>query len=300
MAAKALITTLPTFQGLDGLPLTGGYVYFGIPGQDPRQFPKTVYYDSGLTISAGASLRTNGGFLYRNGTPTTVWADGDVSLMVLDAQLRQVHYFASWSGLADFLPVPVNTVDTFSGTGVQSDYTLSVTPASKDETEVFVGGVYQKKSTYNVSGNVLNGTFAAGALNVEVVTTSVADLSGVEADLAAFAQQATTNAAAASVSATNAAASADEAEIFKDQAVAVAAAIGAGGSFLEKLHIHDYAAGGIIVTLPEVPTAVTKVYFGSLFIGPDLGQYTPSTPNPNQVTLAAELGGVSKVYIFYI
>ncbi|HET8744316.1 MAG TPA: hypothetical protein VFM98_01835 [Ramlibacter sp.] len=300
MAAKSLITLLPTFHGLDGLPLDGGYVWFGIPGQDPQEFPKTVYFDPDLTVPAGSMLRTTLGFLYRDGSPTTVWADGDVSILVQDAEQQQVWYFSSWSGLADFLPVPVRTVDTFNGTGALGTYTLSVTPASKTETDVYVGGDRQEQSTYTLDGANITGTFAAGSNNVEIVTTTIVDLSGVRADLALFAQSAGDAATAAAASATAADASEAQAAAFAAQAAAIAALIGAGGSALEKLHIHDYSTIGSIATIPDTVVAVTKVYFGALFIGPDTGQYTPATPTSNQVTLAADLGGVSKVYIFYI
>jgi len=98
MTVQTLVSPFPTFIGLDGQPLSNGYVYFGEPGQDPRQYPKDVFYDEGMTVDAPQPLRTTGGFLRRNGGPTNVWADGSCSVLVLDSTNRQVFYVSNWSG----------------------------------------------------------------------------------------------------------------------------------------------------------------------------------------------------------
>jgi hypothetical protein len=70
------------------------------------------------------------------------------------------------------------TADVFNGTGAQTAFTLSVTPASKNSTNVFISGVYQKKSTYSLSGTTL--TFgsapASGTANVEVISGRLAPI----------------------------------------------------------------------------------------------------------------------------
>ena len=62
-------------------------------------------------------------------------------------------------------------VNTFSGTGSQTTFTLTKNPVSATNTQVYIAGVYQKKSAYTVSATVL--TFAAapavGTNNIEVV-----------------------------------------------------------------------------------------------------------------------------------
>lgn len=45
--------------------------------------------------------------------------------------------------------------DTFSGNGSQTAFTLTSDPGSINNTFVFVGGVYQEKATYTVSGTTL-------------------------------------------------------------------------------------------------------------------------------------------------
>lgn len=47
------------------------------------------------------------------------------------------------------------TVDSFTGTGAQVNFTLSTTPLSKNHTLVYVDGVYQGKAGYSVSGTTL-------------------------------------------------------------------------------------------------------------------------------------------------
>lgn len=73
-------------------------------------------------------------------------------------------------------------VDTFAGTGTQTNYTLSATPTDADQVIAVVAGIVQPKSVYTVSGSVL--TFSAAPdLNVPVefttfVTTTVTGYTG--------------------------------------------------------------------------------------------------------------------------
>ncbi len=97
MAAQAIENPFPTFTGLNGQPLSNGYVYFGEPDQDPREYPMQVYYDEALTIPVIQPLRTNAGYLYRNGSPTNVWVNGTYSVLVLDSTGRQVYYYPEWT-----------------------------------------------------------------------------------------------------------------------------------------------------------------------------------------------------------
>ena len=55
------------------------------------------------------------------------------------------------------------TLDTFTGDGSTTAFTLSINPGSENNTNVFVNGVYQNKSTYSVSGTTL--TFSSAPAN---------------------------------------------------------------------------------------------------------------------------------------
>ena len=72
-------------------------------------------------------------------------------------------------------------VNTFSGTGSQTAFTLTRNPVNENNTQVYVGGVYQKKTTYSIVGTVPAVlTFAtapaAGTDNIEVVIGVSAEL----------------------------------------------------------------------------------------------------------------------------
>lgn len=65
------------------------------------------------------------------------------------------------------------TVDDFTGNGVQTAFTLSTTPSSENYTIVSLGGTFQPRTTYTVSGATL--TFSSAPPNsapIEVTTFS--------------------------------------------------------------------------------------------------------------------------------
>ena len=64
-------------------------------------------------------------------------------------------------------------IDEFTGDGSDTTFTLSAAPANENNTQVYVGGVYQEKATYGVSGTTL--TFSeAPANNVSIEVMSIA------------------------------------------------------------------------------------------------------------------------------
>ena len=81
----------PVFVGRDGVALDGAKVYIGNPNADPVLSPKTVYYDAGLTVTASQPLRTSGGLLYRNGSPTSVYVVGDYSIRITDSNNQLIY-----------------------------------------------------------------------------------------------------------------------------------------------------------------------------------------------------------------
>lgn len=81
-----------TYTGLDGMPLDDGYVWFGLPNQNPQTAPITVYWDSDSTIPALQPLRTVNGYIIRAGTPANVFYGGDYSEAVFDSKGQPVFY----------------------------------------------------------------------------------------------------------------------------------------------------------------------------------------------------------------
>lgn len=82
------------------------------------------------------------------------------------------------------------SVQRFSGTGAAVDFALSEAPASENNTQVYISGVYQQKDTYNVSGATLTFSVAppVGVGNVEVVTLPTLALGETDSSLVSFLQ----------------------------------------------------------------------------------------------------------------
>ena len=72
------------FTDASGNALEDGYVYFGEPNQNPQTNPISVYWDAAGTIQAAQPLRTSGGYLWRNGSPGSIYTDGEYSITVRD------------------------------------------------------------------------------------------------------------------------------------------------------------------------------------------------------------------------
>ena len=74
--------------------------------------------------------------------------------------------------------------DAFTGNGSTSEYTLSQTLSSENNTQVYFDGVYQSKSTYSVLNNVI--TFSENVPNgvaIEVVHLKAVDLTSLNSSL---------------------------------------------------------------------------------------------------------------------
>lgn len=78
-------------------PVSGGEMYFGIPGQDPElpENQKRVYYvqEDGTVLSIGQPVELSaGGVASYNGSPAKLAVDGEFSWKVLDKNGAQVYY----------------------------------------------------------------------------------------------------------------------------------------------------------------------------------------------------------------
>lgn len=152
---------------------TSGAIAVTMPQISGLTLPFTV----GIQLDAGTSAIT----VTRGGTDTL---DGATSktLTVIGAGAQF---------LADTAPAPDEwevidfgaqagnlSVDRFSGDGSTVAFTLSVDPGSENNTFVMVGGVYQQKDTYSVSGTTLTFSTAppSGTDNIEVVTGTLLTL----------------------------------------------------------------------------------------------------------------------------
>jgi len=106
----------------------------------------------GLTAISGASTANDDDFLIFD-------TDADTTKRISRSQLA--------AAVGADMGVVVNR---FNGTGSQTDFTLTKAPTNENSTMVFVGGVYQQKNTYSVSGVTLSFSSppVLGTNNIEV------------------------------------------------------------------------------------------------------------------------------------
>lgn len=106
MSVIMQINPFEFFTDAAGDALDAGYIYIGEVNKDPRQYPVAIYYDAALTIPAAMPLRTSGGYVVRNGSPTFLYVNGNYSIRVEDKKHRQIYY------VPDFLFIGTNAAVT--------------------------------------------------------------------------------------------------------------------------------------------------------------------------------------------
>jgi hypothetical protein len=73
-----------TVNDLDGVPLTNGFIYFGLPNTDPTVLANriSIFYDAACTIAAPNPVRTSGGFLLNVASPANIYVAGTADFSV--------------------------------------------------------------------------------------------------------------------------------------------------------------------------------------------------------------------------
>jgi hypothetical protein len=167
---------------------SGGNVAIGIGGtSNVFVVATTGIYTTGLSSVSGnitsGNLLTQGivssAGIVSSGTVDLI-GSGNISL----GNVGNVHITGGTSGYVlstngsgalDWTQIPSSsiTVDNFTGNGVQSQFTLSVTPGGIQETTVNYNGIIQLRTSYSLSGAnvVFSSPPASGAL-LEVTTVS--------------------------------------------------------------------------------------------------------------------------------
>jgi len=88
------------------------------------------------------------------------------------------------SSLAEEYDSAAYTPYNFTGDGSTVAFTLGSDPASENNTQVYIDGVYQQKDGYSVSGTVLTFSVAPPNLStIEVMVTSILPIGSTSADL---------------------------------------------------------------------------------------------------------------------
>lgn len=109
-----------------------------------------------------------GGSAAVSATAPTSPQPGDLWYDTTTAQLK------TWDGTSWQLPQSTIVVDVLSGNGSTVTFTLSGSPGVKNNTNVFISGVYQAKATYSITSNSITFSTAppAGTNNIEVEYSS--------------------------------------------------------------------------------------------------------------------------------
>lgn len=118
--------------------------------------------------SNGVSVVRSGSDTINGASSYAISSQYNSGTFVADFETNQ--WFAVSSGVG---ATNIN-IDGFSGDASAVAFTLSGDPGNEQNTQVFVDGVYQQKSTYSVSGSTLTFSTAppTGSSNVEVVWTT--------------------------------------------------------------------------------------------------------------------------------
>jgi hypothetical protein len=125
-----------------GVPLAGGLIYSYAAGTTT---PKTTY-----TSSAGNIAHTNPIILNSAGRVPggEIWITSGAYKFVLATSANVT--IATYDNVTSIVGES-NLVANFTGTGVQTTFTLPASPVSENNTQVYINGVYQNKDTYTVT-----------------------------------------------------------------------------------------------------------------------------------------------------
>lgn len=116
--------------------------------------------------SAQSGNNVNLNLIPSTGTTDTVTLVAGSNITLTDNGSNNVTVAASTSGGGTIVK------DDFTGTGSQTQFTLTNAPASNLFTDVYINGVYQEKETYSVTGTSLDFT-TAPPLNVSIEVMSI-------------------------------------------------------------------------------------------------------------------------------
>ena len=147
------------------------YEYDGSDGSSSNTVFSGADNDSNtLSYSPGAIQVFLNGILLKDTTDYTASTGNSVTL-VNSAQAADVLQIVAWFkaiGTGD------NSIQQFSGNGSTTGFTLSTNPYHENQTDIFIDGIYQQKTTYSISGTTLTFSEAppSGTNNVEVSTKS--------------------------------------------------------------------------------------------------------------------------------
>lgn len=138
-----------------------------------------------ININVGtnvAQLDKDSSWISKGGITLPKGSSGDRGVEVAgkiryNTELQKFEGFdgTSWNALGADSEVEITTL---SGDGITTSFTLNTPAFSESSTDVYIGGVYQNKGTYSVSGSTITFSEAPtpGTDNIQVVSRRVVDL----------------------------------------------------------------------------------------------------------------------------
>lgn len=167
----SVIITQPfmVFFDRSGEPLDAGYIYIGLPGQNPESNPITVYWDSSLTTTAAQPIRTLAGYASRSGSPSNIIASqSPYSILIKDKAGALVY-----SDLNFTSPAYAFT-QTLTATAGQTVFNLSASydPGTND-LQVYVNGLLLQKTADYTETSSTSITFTSGLSAGDEVTVLI-------------------------------------------------------------------------------------------------------------------------------
>ena len=123
-----------------------------------------------LAYSAGAIQVYLNGVLLKDTTDYTASTGNSVTLVnsAANADVLQIVAWFKAIGTGD------NSIQQLSGNNSTTAFTLATNPYHENQTDIFIDGIYQQKTTYSISGTTLTFSEAppTGTNNIEVSTKS--------------------------------------------------------------------------------------------------------------------------------
>ena len=128
----------------NGVPLAGGLIYTYAAGTTT---PQATY-----TTSAGTVAHTNPIVLNSAGR-----VPGGELWLVIGLNYKFVLQTSTATTIATYDNIygsgsRVAFLNNFTGTGSQTNFTLTVAPSDENNTQVYINGVYQQKNTFSLNG----------------------------------------------------------------------------------------------------------------------------------------------------
>jgi hypothetical protein len=123
-----------------------------------------------LSYTVGSIQVYLNGILLQDTTDYTASTGNSVTLVnsAANADLLQVIAWFKAIGTGD------NAIQQLSGDGSTTGFTLATNPYHENQTDIFIDGIYQQKTTYSISGTTLTFSEAppSGTNNIEISTKS--------------------------------------------------------------------------------------------------------------------------------